>query len=70
MRMDIPGYLSTEKAAERLGVNPQSIYNFANRSPDFPKPVKVGRTSLWPIDGLDSWRTRHPARKGSSGGET
>ncbi|MFE2045470.1 helix-turn-helix transcriptional regulator [Streptomyces sp. NPDC059477] len=61
--MDIPGYLTTEQAAERLGINPQSVYNLANRAPDFPEPVKVGRASLWPIEGIDAWRAAHPARR-------
>ncbi|MFD6034304.1 helix-turn-helix transcriptional regulator [Streptomyces griseoincarnatus] len=54
--MNMPGYLTTDQAAERLGINPQSVYNLANRAPDFPKPVKVGRTSLWPVEGIDAWR--------------
>ncbi|NUV54442.1 hypothetical protein G6W51_16310 [Streptomyces coelicolor] len=29
----------------------------------FPKPVKVGRTSLWPVEGIDAWRAAHPARR-------
>jgi predicted DNA-binding transcriptional regulator AlpA len=61
--MEIPGYLTTDQAAERLGINQQSVYNLANRVPDFPKPVKVGRASLWPADAIDEWRTKHPARQ-------
>ncbi|WP_331756237.1 helix-turn-helix domain-containing protein (plasmid) [Streptomyces sp. NBC_01590] len=64
--MDVPGYLTTDQAAERLGINTQSVYNIANRSLDFPKPVKVGRTSLWPTDGIDAWRAAHPARNRKS----
>jgi predicted DNA-binding transcriptional regulator AlpA len=65
--MEIPGYLTTEQAAKRLGINPQSVYNLVNRAPDFPKPVKIGRASLWPLDGIDAWRVKHPARqKGNS----
>ncbi|QQM45126.1 helix-turn-helix transcriptional regulator [Streptomyces liliifuscus] len=61
--MEIPGYLTTDQAAERLGVNRQSVYNLANRAPDFPKPVKVGRASLWPEAAVDEWRAKHPARQ-------
>lgn len=61
--MEIPGYLTTAQAAERLGINPQSVYNLANQAPDFPRPVKVGRTSLWPAKGVDAWRAAHPARR-------
>lgn len=61
--MDLTGYLTSDEAAERLGINRQSLYNLANRSPDFPKPKKVGRTSLWPEKGVDEWRTKHPKRQ-------
>jgi predicted DNA-binding transcriptional regulator AlpA len=61
--MDIPGYLTTEQAAARLGINRQSVYNLANRAPNFPKPVKVGRASLWPEADIDAWRAKHPARR-------
>lgn len=67
--MEIPGYLTSEEAADRLGINRQSLYNLANRSEDFPSPVKVGRASLWPMEALDAWRAAHPKRgKGASGG--
>lgn len=61
--MDLTGYLTTDEAAERLGINRQSLYNLANRSPDFPKPTKIGRASLWPEEGLDAWRAEHPKRQ-------
>lgn len=61
--MDLTRYLTSEQAAERLGINRQSLYNLASNHPDFPKPTKIGRTSLWPIKELDAWRERHPARR-------
>jgi len=61
--METPGYLTSDQAAERLGINRQSLYNLANRSPDFPKPEKVGRASLWPKAELDEWRAKHPKRQ-------
>jgi prophage regulatory protein len=61
--MEIPGYLTTDQAAARLGINQQSVYNLANRAPDFPKPVKVGRASLWSEAEVDAWRATHPARR-------
>ncbi|WP_329046973.1 helix-turn-helix transcriptional regulator [Streptomyces sp. NBC_01422] len=63
--MDLTGYLTSDEAAERLGINRQSLYNLANRSPDFPKPKKIGRTSLWPEGGVDAWRSQHPKRQRS-----
>lgn len=61
--MDLTGYLTSDEAAERLGINRQSLYNLANRSPDFPKPKKVGRTPMWPEEEVDAWRARHPKRQ-------
>lgn len=61
--MDLTGYLTSDQAAERLGINRQSLYNLANRSPDFPKPKKIGRTSLWSKEQLDAWRAQHPKRQ-------
>ena len=61
--MDLTDYLTSDEAAERLGINRQSLYNLANRSPDFPKPEKIGRTSMWRQQELDEWRVRHPKRQ-------
>lgn len=67
--MEIPGYLTSDDAAERLGINRQSLYNLASRAEDFPKPLKIGRTSLWPVDGIDAWRAKHPKRGAASAGD-
>lgn len=61
--MEIPGYLTSDQVAERLGINRQSVYNLVNRVADFPRPVKVGRASLWAEPAVDEWRTKHPARR-------
>ncbi|MFJ9558341.1 helix-turn-helix transcriptional regulator [Nocardiopsis sp. NPDC101807] len=61
--MDLSKYLTSDEAAERLGISRQVLYNLAYRDPDFPAPTKVGRTSLWDPEDLDAWRQRHPARK-------
>jgi prophage regulatory protein len=60
--MQIPGYLTSDQVAARLGIARQSVYNLVNRVADFPKPVKVGRASLWPEAPVDEWRAKHPAR--------
>lgn len=65
--MQIPGYLTSDEAAERLGINRQSLYNHATRTPDFPKPTKVGRASLWAEVEIDAWRAAHPKRKRREG---
>lgn len=60
--MDIPGYLTSDQVAARLGIARQSVYNLVNRVADFPQPTKIGRTSLWPEAAVDEWRAKHPAR--------
>ena len=61
--MNTEGFLSTDQAADRLGVKVASVYTFARRLKGFPQPVKVGRTLLWPEKELDAWRAAHPARR-------
>lgn len=61
--MEIPGYLTSDQVAARLGINRQSVYNLVNRVADFPKPTKIGRTSLWQEAAVDEWRAKHPARR-------
>lgn len=60
--MDLSGYLTSEQVAQFLGIKRQSVYNLVNRAPDFPDPVKVGRTSLWREEAVAAWRAAHPAR--------
>lgn len=60
--MDIPGYLTSDQVAARLGINRQSVYNLVNRVADFPEPEKIGRASLWPEAAVDEWRAKHPGR--------
>lgn len=61
--MEIPGYLTSDQVAARLGINRQSVYNLVNRVADFPKPSKIGRASLWSEAAVDEWRAKHPARR-------
>jgi len=58
----IEGHLTAQQAADHLGIAKQTLYNLAG-SPDFPDPIHVGRTPLWPVEGLDAWRAKHPARR-------
>lgn len=66
--MDISKLLTSDQAAERLGISRQSLYNLVSNDPDFPEPVKVGRTSLWDPEKVDRWREQHPPKpkKGAS----
>lgn len=60
--MEIPGYLTSDQVAARLGIARQSVYNLVNRAAGFPEPTKIGRTSLWSEAAVDEWRAKHPAR--------
>ncbi|GAV38587.1 hypothetical protein Saa2_01468 [Streptomyces acidiscabies] len=62
MAIDIPGYEDAKQAAQRLKVTVQHVYNLNSSRDDFPAPVYVGRTPLWPVDRLDAWREDHPKR--------
>jgi predicted DNA-binding transcriptional regulator AlpA len=55
--------LSSDEAAEHLGITRQTLWNFARRYDDFPEPRRVGRTLMWSQAKLDAWRRKHPARK-------
>jgi hypothetical protein len=60
MAATIPGYADARQAAERLEVTVQHVYNLNSSRADFPAPLYVGRTPLWPLDRLDAWREAHP----------
>lgn len=62
MAIKIPGYEDAKHAAVRLKVTVQHVYNLNSSRADFPAPVYVGRTPLWPVDSLDAWRAAHPKR--------
>jgi predicted DNA-binding transcriptional regulator AlpA len=61
--MNTDGFISTDQAAERLGIKVESVYTFARRLDGFPQPTRIGRTLLWPEAGIDAWREQHPARR-------
>lgn len=62
--MDPENLLTSQEAADRLGISRQSLHNLTSNDPDFPEPAKrFGRTPLWSPEALDAWRERHPARK-------
>ena len=64
--MEIKGHVSTDRAAEILGVKRESVWDYTRRVKDFPQPVKVGRTLLFEEKALREWREKHPARKAGS----
>lgn len=62
LTMNIPGMLTTEQAAELLGVKKESVYIYVRRLDGFPQPTKLGRTLLFDEAALRLWRQEHPAR--------
>lgn len=63
MTVNIDGFLSTDQAADVLGIKIESVYTFARRLEGFPQPTKIGRTLLWPEAEIAAWRENHPARR-------
>jgi predicted DNA-binding transcriptional regulator AlpA len=61
--MNLDGFVTTERAAELLGIKLASVYLYVRRLDGFPQPVKVGRTLLFPESDLLAWRAAHPSRK-------
>jgi predicted DNA-binding transcriptional regulator AlpA len=60
---DLKNWITSDEACARLGIAWRTLYNHHRKTPDFPKPRKIGRTLLWPTAELDAWRVRHPARR-------
>jgi excisionase family DNA binding protein len=59
------GFLTTEEAAELLGVAPKTLYYYLrdHEKNGFPKPRRFGRALMWEREPLLAWRREHPARK-------
>ncbi len=64
--MNLDGLVTTEEAAELLGIKVASVYTFVARVAEFPQPVKVGRTLLFHREELLAWRKCHPSRRPQS----
>jgi excisionase family DNA binding protein len=65
--VNIEGLLTTDEAADLLGVERRSLYTYVRRMPGFPQPTKIGRTLLFNEQELLDWRAKHPARRRESG---
>ncbi|MET9445464.1 helix-turn-helix domain-containing protein [Streptomyces sp. NPDC006610] len=64
-------YLTTQEAADLLGVDERTVYYYVrDREPrppkhkgtDFPEPRRFGRTMMHDEEELLAWRAAHPAR--------
>lgn len=61
--MNLDGHVTTDEAAELLGIKLASVYLYVRRLEGFPQPVKVGRTLLFNREALIAWRRDHPKRR-------
>lgn len=59
--MALDQLVTTDTAAEILGVHRNSVYRYSYTYADFPQPTKVGRTLLHDPAALQQWRDEHPA---------
>lgn len=60
----------TAKAATRgiTGFSAKHIYHLINKG-DFPKPIKIGRASLWRLSEINKWLDSHSEKTASNVGE-
>lgn len=60
----------TAKAATRgiTGFSAKHIYHLINQG-DFPKPIKIGRASLWRLSEINKWLDSHSEKTASNVGE-
>ncbi|MCG5464277.1 helix-turn-helix domain-containing protein [Micromonospora sp. MED01] len=67
--MNLGGHVTSDQAADLLGIKLASVYLYVRRLKGFPQPVKVGRTLLFEREALLAWREAHPKRA-AKGGES
>lgn len=60
--MNSADFLTTDEAAELLGIDRRSVYTYVQRLDGFPQPERIGRTLLFDRRALLDWRAKHPAR--------
>lgn len=61
--MNTADLLTTDEAAELLGIDRRSVYTYVQRLKGFPQPERIGRTLLFDRQSLLEWRANHPARQ-------
>lgn len=51
-----PNYVRAKQAAAHLKINPSTLWDWAKKRPDFPKPVKAGPgVTLFDLNAIDAW---------------
>ena len=53
-------FLSKKQVRERVGLSPTQ---FQTRTPDFPKPVRIGYRVFWPDEEVDAWQQARLAER-------
>jgi uncharacterized protein YjcR len=57
-----------KEVAEELGVSSRTVWHYARKHWDFPKPVhKVAATPLWNLVEVHSWKLKWHKRRGKGG---
>jgi predicted DNA-binding transcriptional regulator AlpA len=51
-------YLGVRKVAERYDRSVPTVWRWAKEDPDFPKPHKIGRSTLWSLSELEDYERK------------
>ena len=58
----IPGHLTTDEVAERVGISTSTWSAYVSRGHAPPADLRVGRTPLWRVETIRSWQAARPGR--------
>lgn len=59
--MDIPGFLTSKQVAALAGIK-RSTIDFYVYTDKMPKPIKIGRTSVWSQQVIENWIAARPGQ--------
>jgi predicted DNA-binding transcriptional regulator AlpA len=58
-----PNAIRIQAVMAQTGLGRSMIYKLARQDPDFPKPVKVGKATLFMAHEVDAWLTAQAAAR-------
>jgi predicted DNA-binding transcriptional regulator AlpA len=53
-------YLNIKELTKKLRICPASVYNHMKTIPEFPQPIKIGRSSRWDAEEVDNFMNKAP----------
>ncbi|MFQ1014516.1 helix-turn-helix transcriptional regulator [Avibacterium paragallinarum] len=56
--------LLTLKELQEMKIGGRTKIYHLVKSGDFPKPIKIGKRSLWQLEDVQAWLTKHNPNKG------